>query len=117
MKVKNEEELANILGMAFASYANKVQNGLTGPFKSFLTGEESVDMKVSLHADGSIHMTPLSLLAVQPEKLFGEQAQTEAELVNSTPVLEGQTPEPDDTGVYPAETVEEVKPKRKRKTQ
>jgi hypothetical protein len=122
MKVKDEVDLANVLGMAFSGYANRVQNGLVSPYLPFLKGVNRVTVDVILNDDGSVTLTTLDIdaiieeeVGVQPEKLFGEQAQTEAELVNSTPVLEGQTPEPDDTGVYPAETVEEVKPKRKRK--
>jgi hypothetical protein len=115
MKVKNEEELANILGMAFASYANKVQNGLTGPFKSFLTGQDSVDVKISLTPDGSINM-----LSIDPIVELDAIAPIEP------PVLEAVSPveiaeDESDANVPELEAEQTIiekeypKPKRKRK--
>ena len=49
--IKNESELASMLGNAFASYANKVQNGLTQPYRAFLDGVASVDVTVTLQGD------------------------------------------------------------------
>jgi len=40
--------------MAFLDYANKVQNGLIGPYKRFLEGAESVVVEVSLDGAGGI---------------------------------------------------------------
>ncbi len=54
MKIKNEEELANILSMAFKTYSNKVERGLVQPFLNLIEGAESVDVTVTLLADGSI---------------------------------------------------------------
>jgi hypothetical protein len=107
MKVKNEEELANILGMAFASYANKVQNGLTSPFKSFLTGQDSVDVKISLTPDGSINM-----LSIDPIVEF-EAVESIAPI--EPPVLEAteEAVNPIAKEMLTTEIIE--KPKRKRK--
>jgi hypothetical protein len=109
MKVKDEVDLANVLGMAFSGYANRVQNGLVSPYLPFLKGVNRVTVDVILNDDGSVTLTTLDIdaiieeeVGVPPEKLFGEQEQTETELVNSTPILEA-TPE------------EVEKPKRKRK--
>jgi len=38
VKIKDDFELANVLGMAFEQYANKVANGATAPFKAFIDG-------------------------------------------------------------------------------
>jgi hypothetical protein len=108
MKVKNEEELANILGMAFASYANKVQNGLTGPFQAFLTGQDSVDVKISLTSDGSI-----SMLSIDPIVELDAIAPIEP------PVLEATEEDESDANVPELEAEKEIiekpMPKRKRK--
>lgn len=103
MKIKDDADLANILGMAFASYANKVQNGYTAPFQAFLAGNDSVDVKVSLMVDGSINIAPI-VSVVEPIVQVQVPVQVEP------PVLEASLVE---------EVVEEVveKPKRKRKTQ
>lgn len=54
MKFHSESELAMHLGRAFSAYANKVQNGLVNPYKSFLDGKESVEIKVTLDGVGGI---------------------------------------------------------------
>ncbi len=91
MKIKDDFELANVLGMAFEQYANKVANGATAPFKAFIDGAESVDVTVTLNSNGSISVTPKFIDFKEPEP----------------PVLEEK----------PQETVTEEKPKRKRKTE
>jgi hypothetical protein len=136
MKVKDEAELANVLGMAFASYANRVQNGLVTPYLPFLKGVNRVTVDVVLNDDGSVTLATLDIdaiieeeVGVQPEELFGEQEQTEAELVNSTPVLEATTKviEEPYAGIPDSEFSSDnfspagiketaTKPKRKRKT-
>lgn len=54
MQIKNESELANILGMAFQSYANRVQRGLTGVYKPLLAGEDKVLVSIKLTEPGEI---------------------------------------------------------------
>lgn len=54
MKIKDENELAHILGMAFSQHANRVQNGAVEPYKSFMSGAESVDVTVTLSGNGTI---------------------------------------------------------------
>ena len=48
MNIKNEEELSNILGMAFANYANRVARGEVAPYRAFIDGVEAVTVQVSL---------------------------------------------------------------------
>jgi hypothetical protein len=112
MQIKDNAELSNILSMAFSAYANKVQNGLTYPFQDFLTGKDSIDMKVSLKADGSIHLNPIiqEVEAIMPIK------------EDVPPVLEAQS-EPETSEfveVLDQKALEENKvviTKRKRKTE
>jgi hypothetical protein len=122
MKVKDEVDLANVLGMAFAAYANRVQNGLVSPYLPFLKGVNRVTVDVILNDDGSVTLTTLDIdaiieeeVGVQPKKLFGEQEQTENELVNSTPILEAteEAVNPIAKEMLTTEVIE--KPKRKRK--
>jgi hypothetical protein len=109
MRIKDNAELSNILSMAFSAYANKVQNGLTYPFQDFLEGKDSIDMKVSLKADGSIYLNPII-----PEVEVVMPIKEDVPLV-----LEAQ---PEQTVFLPTKEeeleIEEVKPKsRKRKTE
>jgi hypothetical protein len=118
MKVKDEVDLANVLGMAFSGYANRVQNGLVSPYLPFLKGVNRVTVDVILNDDGSVTLTTLDIdaiieeeVGVQPEKLFGEKEQTEEVLVNTSDV-----PENVELFYSTSDVVEpEVKPKRKRK--
>lgn len=95
--IKNASELANVLGMAFAAYANRVQNGATAPYNAFLEGKDEVTVTVKLVGDSII---------VKPYV----EAQVVVESITvSAPVLEEQPVE--------AVVVEEPeKPKRRRKT-
>lgn len=63
MKIKDEYELANILGTAFSRHANDIQNGAVGPYICFLSGTESIDMTITLSGDGTITVKPI----VHPE--------------------------------------------------
>lgn len=54
MTIKDENELARYMGTALASYANKVQNGQTKPYRKFLEGETSVTITVRLAEPGGI---------------------------------------------------------------
>jgi hypothetical protein len=121
MKVKDEVDLANVLGMAFSGYANRVQNGLVTPYQSFLKGETTVTVNITLNDDGSVTIQQVGggsllfvapdIVEVQPEKLFSEKEQTEEVLVNTSDV-----PEKVEFLNSTSDVVEpEVKPKRKRK--
>jgi len=58
LKLRNEEELRNVLGAAFSTFSSGVANGgLVGPFLSMLDGVDSVDVTVALRDNGSIHVT------------------------------------------------------------
>jgi len=74
LQLKDESELAHVLGMAFTSYANKVQNGLVQPYLTFLEGEESVNVKVTLNQPGVITV----------EKIVEETSQAEEPAAEST---------------------------------
>jgi hypothetical protein len=118
MNIKNEEELSNILGMAFVQYANRVARGEVAPYKAFIDGAETVTVQVSL-AKGVLQVTNPFV-----EPLLVEQAVEEASV--EVPVLEAQAQ--DEQGIFVPtedftiksdghwEDVKEEKPKsRKRK--
>ena len=54
MRIKDEVDLANILGMAFHSYANRVENGNIAPYMGYLRGKTTVTVQITLNDDGSI---------------------------------------------------------------
>ena len=54
MKIRDDSELANVMSRALEQYANRVQNGAVEPYKSFMSGAESVDVTVTLSGDGTI---------------------------------------------------------------
>jgi len=79
MKVKDQEELMYILGSAFRAYSYKLGAGQTLEYFLPMIEGKSIDITVTLKDDASVVIT-----RYQPpvEKLFGEQEQTETELVN-----------------------------------
>ena len=53
MNIKDESELAHVLGMAFAHHANQLQNHrMLQPYRAFIKGEDSVVVTVTLHDGG-----------------------------------------------------------------
>ena len=56
MKIKDDSELARVMGRALASYANRVENGEVTPFLKFLGGAATVTVGVRLNDDGSINV-------------------------------------------------------------
>jgi hypothetical protein len=86
--IKNESELASVLGNAFASYANRVQNGLTQPYRAFLDGALSVDVTVTLQGD-VVTVKAVEAPIVEPFVMF-----TKCECPLYEPSLEGK-PGPD----------------------
>jgi hypothetical protein len=108
MKIKDEVDLANVLGMAFSAYANRVQNGAVAPFHGFLKGESEVTVKVLLYSDGSISIVSLDAVKVSTSDL----PVLEVPLEEQTVFLPDKAEEPE---IEAVEAVE-VKPKRKRKT-
>jgi hypothetical protein len=94
--------------MAFAQYANKVQNGLITPYKAFLNNTDKVNVDVSLNSDGSISVSqPVVEPIVCPSEVVFDEP----------PVLEAQPELIETESVVCEEPTVEVKPKRKRKTQ
>jgi hypothetical protein len=89
MVLKAEAEIANVVSMALAAYANRVQNGLVSAYVGLLK-EDSVDVTLRITADRTV---------------------TEVVIVTSAEP-EGFVP----MSIIPNETVElEEKPKSRRK--
>ena len=107
MNIKNEEELANIMGMAFKVYANSVERGNIKPYLPFVDGVEAVDVTVFIKNDGSIIVKPLLNVIHAPVNVEVQQAVIEQISVVEAPVLEAQ----------PEEVIEEKPKSRKRKTE
>jgi hypothetical protein len=80
LKVKDSEELMYILGSAFRAYSYKVGAGQTLEYFLPMIEGKSVDITVTLKDDASITVTKYQPVV---EKLFGEQEQTESELVRT----------------------------------
>ncbi len=105
--IKNESELASVLGNAFAAYANRVQNGLTQPYKAFLDGAVSVDVTVTLQGDYITVKAKEQPVIAQVESIIMEPPVLEAQPVTEEefePCLEAEV-----------EIIEKPEPKRKRK--
>ena len=66
MKIKNEEELANILSMALSGYANRVARGEIKAFRGFLEGENTVEVKVSLESGSRLNVESLHPPIIEP---------------------------------------------------
>ena len=79
MKIKDEFELAHILGMAFSQHANRVQNGATEPYKAFLQGQTVVTVNIQLNDDGSIGVSthPLGVEPIPESKPIESAPPTE----------------------------------------
>lgn len=56
MKIKDEHELMNVMGMAFAGYANRVGNGEVGLYKPFLNGGDKVYATIRLVGLGGLRV-------------------------------------------------------------
>lgn len=82
MKIESESQLAVHMGRALANYANQVQNGLTQPFRKFMEGATSVNLKVTLDETGLIHV----------ESLDEPKVEAAPEIV--LPMVEPEEPEP-----------------------
>lgn len=95
MPVKNEESLARLLGASFSEYANRVQNGLTAPYRGLLS-VDSVEVVLVVSSDGGVSVKEP---VIEP-------------LILDVPVV----PPVLEATVETVEVVEE-KPKRKRKTE
>jgi len=54
MKIKDESELARVMGRALASYANRVENGEVTPFLKFIEGATTLNVNILLNEDGTI---------------------------------------------------------------
>ncbi len=51
--IKSEEHLANLLGRAFATYANHVENGAVNPYKKLLS-EDVVEVVFTVTENGIV---------------------------------------------------------------
>jgi hypothetical protein len=104
MKVKDEVDLANVLGMAFSGYANRVQNGAVAPYLGFLKGESFAVVNVWLNDDGSVTVSPNIVeqieVPVEPPVLEAVEDESDA----NVPELEAEI-----------DIIEKPMPKRKRK--
>jgi len=105
MKINGEDDLRNILSRAFEAYANRVQNGPTQPFQSFLQGYKSIDATIILNDDGTI-----TLKEITPN----EPITPVTEPIHLVDPQIPQSQEDIDANSVP---VEEEKPKRKKKTE
>lgn len=95
MVLKNDADIANVVSMALATYANRVQNGLVQSYRGLLK-ETSVDVVLTVTEYGGIFANPIPECSPpQP-----------AVIVDPVPVLH------DDVGA--GVIVLEEKPKRKR---
>jgi hypothetical protein len=96
----SREALANVLGMAFATYANRVQNGAVDPYLGLLKSP-SVDVVITVMETGVIIAKPYEPI-VQETIAKPETAEAQVETVVEAPVVEPIMEE-------------QPKPKRKRK--
>jgi hypothetical protein len=116
MKIKNVEELANVLGMAFRQYSATVATGRNiEPFLPLIDGQDGVTVFIMLSGNGEIS---IRAPAVEPIRV-----ETYAAPLMIVPDSEAIPPEvkeeiiekPASEVVFTEEAVEE-KPKRKRRT-
>jgi hypothetical protein len=120
MKIKNVEELANVLGMAFRTYSATVATGRNiEPFLPLIDGQDGVTVFIMLSNNGEIS---IRAPAVEPIRVESYTAAVMA-VPDSEPippeVKEAIIEKPASEFVFTEETTEEVveeKPKRKRRT-
>jgi hypothetical protein len=116
MKIKNVEELANVLGMAFRTYSATVATGRNiEPFLPLIDGHDGVTVFIMLSGNGEI-----SIRAPAVEPIVIAKPVTCEELgCNNVSVIDAfeQAKEVEEPVLEaePEETVTE-KPKRKRRT-
>lgn len=99
--IKNQGELAHVLGMAFSGYANRVQNGAVQPYLALLE-KAQVEVVFTVSETGILSVKPKEEPVVAP--IVTESAP------EATPEL------PPENITMSEETEPEEKPKRKRKT-
>jgi hypothetical protein len=90
MNIKSEEELSNILGMAFANYANRVSRGEIAPYKAFLEGKETVTVQISF-SKGAIQVE--NPFVTQPEPIVTTALEAEKESQKTYEVLKKDFPD------------------------
>ena len=134
VEIKSEAELANIMGMAFVSYGNLMQQnyGVAQPFKPLMYNGSAVAVYVRLTRNGSVSVEEgpdvdgyeaeirnLKRKISEQEKeisslniLLEEQKPKEEEKEEEKQTIEFDYPEPLELKL---QTVEEEKPKKKRK--
>lgn len=120
MKIKNEEELANVLGMAFRQFSAVVATGRNIQAFLPLLNEPHVAVVIKLKDSGEINIIPYSdrvhYMLKKPTVVYPE------EVIEPIVVAEVETPITEETTitepVLEAETEETMteKPKRKRRT-
>jgi hypothetical protein len=120
MKINDDVDLANVLGRAFRTYANQVENGLTQPYTAFIDGLDCVDVTVFLHADGSIVVKPLLKVVHLPVNVEVTKPILEAQEITVAESGINEPEQSEDVEVLDQKALEENKviiTKRKRKTE
>ena len=106
MKLKNESEIACLLGSAFSGFANRVQNGFTAPFKALLDSDV-VEVTLRVSSSGYVEwvqpvVEPIICMPTSDEPIYDLTVDNpfETSLLDTTVI---------------AEEPPKLKPKRKRK--
>ena len=126
VEIKSEAELANIMGMAFVSYGNLMQQnyGVAQPFKPLMYNGSAVAVYVRLTRNGSVSVEEgpdVDGYEAEIRNLKRKISEQEKEISSLNILLEEQRPTVVETPSMTEEEVElptpepEQKPKRQRK--